>query len=136
METITSSAGLKAAIQRLELEKSVNGQLLREQFSYTWTRFKPINLIRDSIHTITSSPNILEDILGATMGLVTGFVTKKIVVQGSGNILRKLLGSVLQVGVTTAVVQHSDAVKSAGQYIFKKVVNKIRKRQARKMPAE
>jgi hypothetical protein len=49
------------------------------------------------------------------MGLLGGFLSKKIFVGASGNLIRKLIGSVLQFGVTNLVAQNSEIIKSVGQ---------------------
>jgi hypothetical protein len=61
------------------------------------------------------------------MGLTTGYLSKKLVVGFSGNIIRKLLGSILQLGVTNVVAQHPDSLKSLGQFIFQRIFHKKEK---------
>jgi len=124
MERITSSAGLKNAIQLLEVEQSIKGQLLREQFFLTYESLKPVNLLRSTLSDVASSPYLIENIIGNAMGLATGYLSKKIFIGASGNIFRKLFGSILQFGVTNVVAQHPDAIKSIGQFIFQHVFRK------------
>jgi hypothetical protein len=52
------------------------------------------------------------------MGLLGGFLSKKIFVGVSGNLIRKLFGSVLQIGVTNLVAQNSETIKSVGQALI------------------
>jgi hypothetical protein len=52
------------------------------------------------------------------MGLLSGFLSKKIFVGASGNLIRKLLGSILQLGVTNVVAHNSDIIKSVGQAVL------------------
>ncbi len=124
MQNINSVAGLKNAIQLLEVEQAINGQLLKEQFYLTYESLKPVNLLKGTLKDITSSPYLIENILGTAIGLATGYLSKKIVVGASGNIIRKLFGSVLQLGVTNAVAQHPDGIKSIGQFIFQHIFRK------------
>jgi len=118
MENITSFAGLKNSIQLLIIEQAILGQQLKEQFFVTYESFKPANLLRNTLREAISSPHLINDILGTAVGLATGFVSKKIVIGASGNLIRKLLGSITQLGVTTVVAQHPDTIKSIGQFIF------------------
>jgi len=124
MHNITNAADLKRAIQLLEAEQAVKGQLLKEQFHFTYRNFRPLNLLKGSINDLASSPYLIENILGTTLGLTTGYLSKKIFVGASGNIIRKLIGTVLQFGVTNLVAQHPDAVKSIGQFIFNNIFRK------------
>ena len=124
MQNITSAAGLKNAIQLLEAEQAVKGQLLKEQFYLTYESLKPVNLLKSTLNDIASSPYLIDNILGTAMGLATGYLSKKIFIGASGNIFRKLFGSILQFGVTNVVAQHPDTIKSFGQFIFQHIFRK------------
>lgn len=58
------------------------------------------------------------------MGIISGYLSKRIVTGASGNIFRRLAGSVLQYGIANVVSQHPDAIKSIGQYIFQLIFRK------------
>jgi hypothetical protein len=127
MENITSVIELKNAIQRLKVEQAIDEQLLKEQFYITFESLKPINLLRSTIYDITTSPHLTDSILGTATGLLTGYLSRKIVTIGaSGNLIRKLLGTVLQLGVTNVVSQNPDAIKSIGQYIYQHILRRKR----------
>jgi hypothetical protein len=127
MEKITCAAELKIAIQNLEFEQEVQGQLLKEQFFLTFDSLKPANLIKNTLQDITSSPYLLDNMLGSVMGMFSGFLSKKIAVGTSHNLFRKMAGSLLQFGVTNLVAQHSDILKSVGNFI----IDRIRQRKAK-----
>lgn len=128
MENITSAIELKNAIQLLEIEHDIAGLLLKKKFYSTYERFKPLNLIKNTFHEVVSSPHLVDDVISTGVGLATGFVSKKIVMIGaSGNIIRKLLGAALQLGVTTIVSQHPETIKSIGNFIFKRILRKKEK---------
>jgi hypothetical protein len=118
MEPITTIAELKNAIQILEFEQALKEQELKEEVYLIYENLKPVNLIRNTLAEVASSPYLMDNILGATVGLATGYVSKKIVVGRSGSLIRKLLGAVLQFGVTNVVAQNSDTIKSVGQFIY------------------
>src|SRR4030042_3487647 len=99
MQNITSTADLKNAIQLLEVEQGIKGQLLKEQFLLTFESLKPVNLLKSTLNDAASSPYLIDNILGNLLGLVTGYLTKKIFIGASGNKFRKLIGSILQFGV-------------------------------------
>jgi hypothetical protein len=124
MQTITSSAGLKNAIQLLEVEKAINEQLLKEQFYVAIESIKPFNILKSTFKEISSSSSFIDNVLGTTMGLATGYFTKKIFVGLSGNLIRKALGAIMQLGVTNVVAQHPDTIISFGrsviQHFFRK----------------
>ncbi|MCF8298756.1 MAG: hypothetical protein K9J13_14505 [Saprospiraceae bacterium] len=124
MQNITSASELKNAIQTLEVDHAIKGQLLKVQFNITYESIKPVNLIKSTIKDITSSPYLIDNILGAAMGLSSGYIAKKMVVGTSGNLFRKLIGSVMQFGVTNIIAQNSEAIKSFSQNIFQNIFTK------------
>ena len=118
MQNITSIAGLKNSIQLLEAEQSIKEQLLKEQLFLAYESLKPVNLIRHTLKEISSSPYLIDNISGSAMGLLSGFLSRKIFVGSSGNLFKKLIGSVLQFGITNIVAQNSDVIKSVGQTVL------------------
>lgn len=124
MENITSISELKNAIQLLEIEQAMNGRLLKEEISITLTSLKPVNLFKRAVTDAVSSPFLIDNILNAAIGLTTGYLSKKIFIGTSGNILRKLFGSIVQLGVTTAVADHPGGIKSFGKYVVQHLLHK------------
>jgi len=121
MQTINNTADLKDAIQLLEVEQAASGQILKEQFYLTYESLKPVNLFKSTLSEAASSPFLLDNIISTVVGLSTGYLSRKIVVGASGNVLRKLIGSVLQLGVTNTVRQNPETVKSIGQFLFQQI---------------
>jgi hypothetical protein len=118
MQKITSTIELKNAIQLLEADNAVKGQLLKEQSYLIYESLRPVNLLKHTLQDISSSPFLIDNILSTGMGIASGFLTNKIFVGRSGNIIRNLLGTILQFGVTNVVAQHPAAVKSIGEVIM------------------
>ena len=130
MQNITSIAELKDAIQLLEVDQNIKGRLLKEQLFLTVESLKPVNLLRNTLKEISTSPYLIDNLSGSAMGLLSGFLSKKIFIGASGNMIRKLIGSVLQFGVTNVVAQNSNIIKSFVQVLFqhffrKKEMNSI-----------
>jgi len=124
MENISCAADLKLAIQNLEFEREVQGQLLKDHFFITFESLKPVNLIKNTLHEITSSPYLIDNMLGAIMGIVSGYISRKIAVGASHSMFRKIVGSVLQFGVTNFVAQHPDILKTIGNFVMNKFQHK------------
>jgi hypothetical protein len=124
MQNITSSTALKDAIQLLEVDQGIKGQLLKEQLQITYESLKPVNLIRHTLKEISSSPYLIDNISGTAMGLLSGFLSKKMFVGSSGNLIRRVIGSALQFGVTNIVAQNSEVIKSVGQAMLQLFFNK------------
>ncbi len=118
MKKMSAAMELKETIENLESEQSAKGLILKEQLYITYETLKPVNILKKTLQDVSASPYLIDNILGSAVGMTSGFLSKRIFVGTSGNLLRKLLGSILQFGVTNAVAQHPDTIKSAGQFIM------------------
>lgn len=124
MEKIHSAVDVKNAIRYLEADQEAKGKLLRVQFSSTFDSFKPINMIKNTVQEITSSPFLLKNITGAVAGLATGYFSKRVVFGASKNIIKRMLGIVLQFGVTNFIARHPDDVAYFGQVLRQRIFHK------------
>lgn len=132
MQAITNAEELRNAIQLLEAEQAVRQQLLKEQFSVTYESLKPVNILRRTIKDITTSPDLIDDLLGTSLGYASGFVTKKLFVRSSDSLVKRLFGSLLQMGVSKLVSSNSEAIKSFIQLIFKYLLSGKRTKEENK----
>jgi hypothetical protein len=121
MKTKSSTATLKKAIQLLKEEQALKGKLLTKQFHLTYESLKPVNLLKSTINDVASSPYLIDNIIGTSVGLVTGYLSKKIIVAGSDSKFRQLFGSILQFGITNLVAKNPEAIKSFGQFIYQHI---------------
>ena len=124
MRTITSSEELRRSIQELELERAVKEQLLREQFMDTYESLRFINLLKSSLKKSIGSSAEVADIAGMALGMASGYISKKIFIGTSGNPFRKLMGSVLQLGVMSYVSKHPSGLKSLGEFLYNQILRK------------
>lgn len=124
MREITTVEELQYSIRKLELKQAVQSELLKEDFFYTYDRFRLINLLKSALKQKIGSQSEVTDVIGMAIGLATGYLTKRIFVGTSGNPFRKLLGSVLQLGVMSFVSRHSSGAKSIINFLFNQIIGK------------
>jgi hypothetical protein len=124
MSYINHTMLLKNQIQLMEAEQAIKGEELKTQFYIVYESLKPINLLLHTLKDVSTSPNLIDNVLGTTIGLASGYLSKKIFIGSSGNLIRKLIGSALQYGVTDAVRQHPDTIRSLGQFILQHLFRK------------
>lgn len=96
----------------------VDLRLLKEQFHIAYESIKPINLIKNLVHDVSSSPEIKEDVVGNIMGLVTGFISKKLMVDKDSGTVKKVLETILQFAIGNVVSKHSIDIKAIGTALF------------------
>jgi len=124
MENISCAAELKIAIQKLEFQHSLQGKMLQEDFFIAYDSLKPANLIKNTLSEITSSPYLIDNMLAAVTGMISGYISKKIAVGASHSLFRKIMGSVLQFGVTNLVAQNPDTLKTIGNWIIQQLFHR------------
>lgn len=124
MQNITTVSEIKDAIRQLEEKQVVEGQEVKERFLAVVDSVKPVNLIKSTFNDITASPDLVSNIVSTTLGLTAGYLTNKSLVMSTGGVVKKLLGTVLQFGVTSVFVRNSDVVKSLGQSLIYRFLRK------------
>jgi len=121
---INTETDLNCALYQLEKKQAEEGRLLKEKFLMTYESIKPANLFRSTLGDVSSSPFLIENIIGTVVGLGTGYLSRKIMFGASGNIFKKLFGLILQFSITNIVAKHPNIVKSISEYIFKHAFHK------------
>ncbi len=129
MEKITTSEALKNAIRDLEYQRANDMRLLKEEFHTTIESLKPVNMIKRSFKDLTSAPDFKENLSGTAIGLTAGYLSRLLFIGSSHNPIKKLLGSVFQVAVSSAVAKKSDTIKS----LAGKIVTFFRKKKEAKV---
>ena len=102
---INNAIQLKAAIASLETDTEIRKALLIEQFHNTYESFKPANLLKNTFTKLVDTPGIVNDIIGTTVGIGAGVLSKKILVGKPTNIFKRILGTVIQLAVSGAVAK-------------------------------
>lgn len=129
MDNITSVEDLKNAIKALEVDQNEKELILREHFHLVYDSLRPINIIKATLKDLVSfsSSSISENLSGTALGEAGGFLLKKMFIGNSGNIFRKLIGTMLQLGITNIASKKSDVILSAVQSILQRIFHKKEK---------
>ena len=133
MQQITTASGLREAIILLESKRKTEEAELREQLHHTYESIKPVNLIKSVYVDVLESPDLRDSLLSTSLGLGIGYVSKAVFVGASHSPLRKLFGTILLYGVTTAVRNNPEAVKAIVKKTFIVVKNMISDRPINKV---
>lgn len=124
MKKITSLIELKESILLLEIQQAYEGQLLKEQFKTTYQNLRPVNLIKNSFKELVAVPDLKGSLVNTAMSLVAGYFSKKALVGSTHNPLKKILGTVIQMGVSGIVAKNSDGIKSTAVQLIQHFLNK------------
>ncbi len=104
--------------------KSPRAGYCKDQFFVVLESIKPVNIIKSTFNEVVSSPNLMNNVLGASIGLAAGYLSNKTVVGSSGNVFKKFLGTILQFGVTTLIMKNPEAIKSLGESLLERFLTK------------
>ena len=118
---INNVTALQAAIKKLEHKKLLQTEQVADQFNEVVESLKPINLLKSSLNKVIHSPGLVEKIINATLGLGAGVLSKKLLIGKSTGILKKLMGTALELGVAGLISKNSSAIKSSGAGVFSKM---------------
>jgi hypothetical protein len=111
MDKINSWDDLNKAISILESKQAEASLVLKNQFKSTYESLRPVNLLKSSLKELVTAPDFKEDLWNASISLAAGYVSKKIAIGSSSNYTKQILGSVLQMGVTSAVSHHANNIR-------------------------
>ena len=122
MENISSTAELTEAIRILEIEQYGRLQIMREKFELTVESLRPVNIIGSTLKGMVSSPNLINNILGVSVGLFTGYLSRKAIFAGvANNKYGRIFGNVLQYGVASVVARGPKVINSFKQFIARRI---------------
>jgi len=113
------SDALKEAIKLLKEKQTLELELVKEQLYITYESFKPINVVKNTLQEIGTSPDLRNGIVSNVIGLAAGYLSKKVLVGTSGNPLKKVMGYLLQIAIGNVVAKHSDGIKEKGESIIR-----------------
>jgi len=132
MQKINTDTGLREAILLLEAKRSAEELALREHLRLTYESVKPINLIKSTYKEVVASQDLKDDLINTSVGLAVGYVSKALFEGVSHSPMRKLMGTVLLFGITTAVRKNPEAVKSLAKGFFNIIRSGIASREPRR----
>ncbi len=123
MQNINSAADLKKAIIQLELDRTVQWEFLQEQVCNTYESMKPINLIKNSLIDMASSPYLKNKVFALILNSLNKFVSKHTSKEKLDNPFKNFINNLLQLGVSNFIVNPIALNLVKGflvQYLFKK----------------
>jgi hypothetical protein len=120
--SIYTSAHLNRRIAELEVLSLQQEEDLKSMTKIMLDDLKPMNLIKNAFSSTVKSPGFGKNLLRGIAGLAVGFITKKIFVMGSSNIVKKALGTVVELSVAKAVAKNADKITSTGVKMLNKAI--------------
>lgn len=108
----SSIDSLKESIRLLEIRQVEEGLALKVQFKETFESLKPVNLIKNTINDLANSVEIKNSLFETIVSILTGYLTKKLMISSKSNPIMKILGALLQFGVTSLVAKNAESIRN------------------------
>lgn len=125
MQIIKDVKSLNQAIAELENVQKSELNLLRQHFKFTVHSLNPVNILKEKFNETISSPNFKGEIIQGAIRLTTGFFTNRLIVGSSSSVVQKVLGSLIQKGISRLSIK-TDSIKNSGVSVLKNVLAKMK----------
>jgi len=83
-----------------------------------------MRLLKDTIKYFTSHSDLKDDIFGETAGVTIAYLLKKLNLGTSTNPVKKLAGTLLEVGITALMAKKSAKIIEIGEIFLKHLFNR------------
>lgn len=94
---------LDEAIARLQMERDLKFDALKDQMAITFQSMKPIHILNGALADIKEFPEVKSNIVQLVVSLAGGYLSKKLLFGNSKSTFKKILGSLIQYGITNFV---------------------------------
>lgn len=112
---------LRAEIALLEKKQEDERFALNEQFKTSIQNLRPVNLIKNSLKDLFTSPDLKDNLVNSTLGIGAGILTKKIIGGANHHPIKNIVGTLLQLGVTNLVANHGEGIKLVAVKLFSRL---------------
>ena len=100
---------LDIAIELLERKRALKFEELKYQLNVTYESVKPINILNQTLIDLKESPGVKSNLFQSAISLAGGYFSKRLLLGKSHSMFKKILGYVLQYGVTNFISKKVDA---------------------------
>jgi hypothetical protein len=119
MENIYTTEQLIESIHMLELRQVEAELLFKDDLMVVQDYFKPINLVKTACHDLIDIPDLKQKVISTILSVLAGYVSKKIVFGDKKNLVKDILGSVFQIGVTKMVSTKTEGIMAVVSSLIK-----------------
>ena len=107
----TAKEKLRDSIRQLEIQQVREGEELKAQFKATYESLKLVNLVKSSLKEVTESVEIKNTLFESIISVVSGYLSRKLMVNKNSNPFLKIVGLVMQFGITNLVAKNAEVIR-------------------------
>lgn len=120
MKQLKATKELELAIELLEIKRTQEKVELTKELFSTFESLKPINLLKQTLKEIVSSSEIKKDLSSIAIGMITGYIAKKVAIGNTHNPFKQVAGIALEMLVATEATENSGSIKTFVSSLFNK----------------
>ncbi len=128
MKKLPSNDSLNEAIALLEMKRDKELMELKQQLEKVGESLKPINIIKDTLKEIKSSPDIKDGIGKTVVGVASGFLVKNILFGNTYNPMKIIAGLAIQTAASNFGSNHYNNIRSVGHTLLYSLASKLKNR--------
>lgn len=104
----SSTQILHTSIQSLKEKQEKDLISLKLQFQKTYEGLRPLNILKNTISEVTTSPDLRNSLVNNAIGLATGYLSKKFLLGSTHNPFKKILGTIVEFGIANFVAKKAN----------------------------
>jgi len=114
MENIRTEKELQAHIEKLKNKWQEEGAEIKKEFFVMYENFHPLSFLTKSVGELVSSGKGKgkSNLLNTTLGVTVGYLAKMFFVNASRNPVKKVVGTILMVGISNVVNRHPEILRT------------------------
>jgi hypothetical protein len=119
MENIRTEKELQAHIEKLQNKWQEEGAEIKKEFFVMYENFHPLSFLTKSVGELVSSGKGKgkSNLLNTTLGVTVGYLAKMFFVNASRNPVKKVVGTILMVGISNVVNRHPEILRTIRGFI-------------------
>ncbi|MBF4516348.1 hypothetical protein IRZ71_08340 [Flavobacterium sp. ANB] len=94
---------LNQLIRETKAQQDLEWIAIKDEITEIKENLKPLNLIRNTVEEINETVGFKSDLAQSAISIGIGYLAKKLVVGNTDSVFKNILGSILQLAVTTLV---------------------------------
>lgn len=106
---------LNQMIRETKAQQDLDWIAIKDEITEIKENLNPLNLIRNTVQEINENVGLKSDLAQSAISIGIGYLAKKMVIGKTDSTFKNILGSVLQLAVTTLVAKHDSPQKETLQ---------------------
>lgn len=102
-ENIFDVDRLNQMIRETEVRQDLEWIAIKDEITEIKENLKPLNLIRNTVEEVNEAVGFKSDLAQSAISIGIGYMAKKIVIGKTDSTFKNIIGSILQLAVTTLV---------------------------------